>query len=316
LNTKNEEYNNLLSKNGNLDSQITELRELLAAKENEIDSLRASFSQEWAAKNESQQLEFDKLVAENSNLIHEIDAAQDKVEALEAELNLIKTELTETTTTFTGKVEDLKETLNNKNFEITNISANNSALTAEVSKLKEEIGSLSIQLSESSNSSELTVGLQESLENLSSEKNSLLDEINLLKTTITELNESTAELNSKVTSYEKQLSSLQSKENTPEQDAFIDKLFKQIDVLNDERLQLLTDKEEMAAQLLKMNDVISGISQNIDSQSIDVTDLNNHRKNIILGAKSSEGSNERAQMKKQINELVREIDKCIALLSA
>jgi hypothetical protein len=88
--------------------------------------------------------------------------------------------------------------------------------------------------------------------------------------------------------------------------------------LNDERLVLLTEKEEMASQLLKMNDVISGISQNIDSQSIDVSDLNNHRKNVIL-AKYSDGqgsSNETAQMKKQINELVREIDKCIALLSA
>ena len=234
---------------------------------------------------------------------------------MEAELALIKTELEESTTTFTGKVEDLKETLNNKNFEITNISANNSALNAEVSKLKAEIASLNSQVSETSQSSELVHGLQDNLESISSEKNALLDEINVLKTTITELNESTVELNAKVSSYQKQIDSLKSNTNPTQEDAFIDKLFKQIDELNDERLKLLTDKEDMAAQLLKMNEVISGISQQVDSQSIDVTSLNSHRKNVIL-AKNSNGPSENSQMKKQINDLVREIDKCIALLSA
>ncbi|MBK6523869.1 MAG: hypothetical protein IPG08_17040 [Sphingobacteriaceae bacterium] len=280
-----------------------------------MESLKSGMDSEWNEKNESSKVEFDKLVAENSNLIHEIDAAQDKVEALEAELALVKTELEESTTTFTGKVDDLKETLNNKNFEITNISANNSALSAEISKLKSEITSLTSQLSESGQSSELVHGLQDSLETLSNEKNTLLDEINVLKTTITELNESTIELNSKVTSYQKQIDDLKSNVNSSQEDAFIDKLFKQIDELNDERLKLLTDKEEMASQLLKMNDVISGISQQVDSQSIDVTSLNSHRKNVIL-AKNSDGPSESSQMKKQINDLVREIDKCIALLSA
>ena len=64
-----------------------------------------------------------------------------------------------------------------------------------------------------------------------------------------------------------------------------------------------------------MNDVVSEISQQIDSESINVKDLNNHRKNIIL-ANSSQMTGESGQMKQQINDLVREIDKCIALLSA
>ena len=72
----------------------------------------------------------------------------------------------------------------------------------------------------------------------------------------------------------------------------------------------------MAEQLIKMNDVIGGISQHVDSQNIDVNDLNNHRKNIILAKSSNGPTNESTTMKKQINELVREIDKCIALLSA
>ena len=101
-----------------------------------------------------------------------------------------------------------------------------------------------------------------------------------------------------------------------EQDAFIDRLFKQIDILNDEKLNLLGEKEEMAVQLLKMNDTVSMISQQVDAHDINITELDNHRKNIILANGSSNISSEKTGMKKQINELVREIDKCIALLSA
>jgi hypothetical protein len=61
--------------------------------------------------------------------------------------------------------------------------------------------------------------------------------------------------------------------------------------------------------------VIGELTQQVDSHDISVTDLNNHRKNVIL-ASNSGAPNERSHMKKQINELVREIDKCIALLSA
>jgi hypothetical protein len=78
---------------------------------------------------------------------------------------------------------------------------------------------------------------------------------------------------------------------------------------------LLEEKEQMANQLLKMNDVISNISQHVDAEHINVQDLNNHRKNVILATNSND-QEERSQMKEQINDLVREIDKCIALLSA
>ena len=86
--------------------------------------------------------------------------------------------------------------------------------------------------------------------------------------------------------------------------------------MTDERLSLLNEKEEMSNQLLKMNETVASISQHIDSHSIDTTELDSHRKNVILAGGSSNGSSDKTIMKKQINELVREIDKCIALLSA
>jgi hypothetical protein len=137
----------------------------------------------------------------------------------------------------------------------------------------------------------------------------------MLQTTITDLNSNVASLNDKLTAYETELAGLRKNVNNTDMDEYVDRLFKQIDALNDEKMSLLNEKEQMAIQLLKMNEVISGLSQEIDSQNINVTDLNNHRKNIIL-ASNSGGVSEKSQMKKQINDLVREIDKCIALLSA
>jgi chromosome segregation ATPase len=185
----------------------------------------------------------------------------------------------------------------------------------EVSMLKKEIESLRSEMISNDQSSEQMTALQHNFESLTQEKHSLLSEINALQSTIGSLNNSVGELNSKIVSYEKEISELKASSNSQDQDDFIDRLFKQIDILNDERLSLLNEKEQMANQLLKMNDVISTISQEVDSQNINVQNLNNHRRNVIL-ASDSGATSEKAQMKKQINELVREIDKCIALLSA
>ena len=80
-------------------------------------------------------------------------------------------------------------------------------------------------------------------------------------------------------------------------------------------VKILDEKDQLANQMLKMNSVIGSISQQVDSESINVEGLNNHRKNVIL-ANNSDEVNGKSQMKEQINDLVREIDKCIVLLSA
>ena len=80
-------------------------------------------------------------------------------------------------------------------------------------------------------------------------------------------------------------------------------------------VKILDEKDQLANQMLKMNSVIDSISQQVDSESINVEGLNNHRKNVIL-ANNSDEVNGKSQMKEQINDLVREIDKCIVLLSA
>ena len=64
-----------------------------------------------------------------------------------------------------------------------------------------------------------------------------------------------------------------------------------------------------------MNEILSGLSQNVESQNINVDALQAHRKNVILASESGE-IKDKSHMKEQIHELVREIDKCIALLGA
>jgi len=215
-----------------------------------------------------------------------------------------------------GKAIDLKETLNDKNYEITTLSANNMALQTELDLLKAELASVRGELNSAILSNESGLKIQEEYNNLISVKTELQTELSNHQSTIEFLNSQVAELTDSITNYQTEISNLKSESKADEQDAFVDRLFKQIDLLTDERLSLLNEKEEMANQLLRMNETVTSISKHVDSQNIDVTELDNHRKNVILAGGSSNNSSDKTIMKKQINELVREIDKCIALLSA
>jgi chromosome segregation ATPase len=284
-------------------------------KEGELENYKLEFEASVKDELKTQELEYQKLLAENSNLIEEIDLAQDKVEAQETEITLLKGELEEIRIQSLGKSEYFKETLANRNFEITNLEANNAALTTELSQLKNEVAVLRDQVNNGSESETQLASLQQSYDALIAEKLELSKEIDVLQTVLSGLNESVTAMNEKISQYETEIESLRNAAKVEEQEAFIDRLFKQIDNLNDQKLALLDEKEQMANQLLKMNDVIGNISQQVDSEQIDVTGLNNHRKNVIL-ANNSGGTEEKGHMKEQINDLVREIDKCIALLSA
>ena len=308
LEQANQQIENLNSRIGSFETSFTD-RE--AELENYKLEVQASAGEELKAKT----LEYDKLLAENTNLIDEIDLAQDKVEAQESEITVLKGELEELRQQSIGKSEYFKETLANRNFEITNLEANNAAFNTELSQLKNEVVVLRDQVKHSAESGSQLGVIQQSLDAAAAEKLSLSAEVDVLQTVISGLNESVAAMNEKISAYEAEIESLKSNAKIEEQEAFIDRLFKQIDGLNDQKLALLDEKEQMANQLLKMNDVIGSISQHVDSERIDVTGLNNHRKNVIL-ANNSGGADEKSHMKEQINDLVREIDKCIALLSA
>lgn len=304
-------------------------------KEAELEKFKAEVLSNADAEIKDTKVEFEKLLAENGQLISEIDLVQDKVEAQDYEISLLKAELEEIRVSSAGKSDYFKETLANRNFEITNLEANNAALVKEVQLLKEELATVQMQLQETAGGAEELPLLKQAIDAkqaeitvLRSENESLLAkvaqfdaekahfeaELQYVQGIVSGLNEQIVTLNGVIARNEEELRLSAEKMNS-EHGQFVDKLFHQIDELNDQRLALLDEKEQMANQLLKMNEVIGTISQHVDSERIDVTDLNNHRKNVILANNSGASSNQ-SSMKEQINDLVREIDKCIALLSA
>jgi chromosome segregation ATPase len=190
------------------------------------------------------------------------------------------------------------------------------ALQTELDLLKAELDNVRSELKSAVEANAGSSSLQEDYTNLLSAKTELENQLADYKSSIISLNAQISELTTSIAGYQEEISGLKSATKADEQDAFIDRLFKQIDMLSDERLSLLNEKEEMANQLLKMNETVASISQHVDSHNIDITELDNHRKNVILAGSSNNVSSEKTVMKKQINELVREIDKCIALLSA
>ena len=279
--------------------------------ENEKALLVESHKKEIEAKN----LEFQKLLSENANLISEIEDAQLQIESKESELGLIKVELDELKAVSFGKTEEYKEILANKNFEVTNLEAGKAALAEELVHAKMEILNLENALQNARHNAEMVEELSNQVNQLLNERDTLQAELSLVNEQVRGFGETINGLNEKIAAYDLELENMKAKASQEDQEAFIDRLFKQIDGLNDERLLLLEEKEQMANQLLKMNEVVSNISQHVDSEKINVTDLNNHRKNVILATNSND-QKERSEMKEQINDLVREIDKCIALLSA
>ena len=98
-------------------------------------------------------------------------------------------------------------------------------------------------------------------------------------------------------------------------DAFIDKLFKQIDLLNDEKLLIQTENEEAHSAVSELQEKCSNLTQVIENQKNDISNLEETNKQIKLAQSLLASGSDKTALKLKINELVREVDKCIALLS-
>ena len=316
INEKTILISDLSTNNSHLETIVTGLNQTLAFEKETFEGLKNELEVTHSQQSAQNTIEFDKLLTENTSLISEIDAIADKLEATEEEFILVKSELSELKINSDGKALDLKETLSSKNFELTNLSANNSALLTEVEFLKIELESKNNELYNLKSNLELSNTNAQLFDELNVTKIELENQLVEYKNSVIDLDNQVSDLLNTIATNEAEILNLKSITKSDEQDAFIDRLFKQIDTLTDERLNLLNEKGEMANQLLKMNESISGLSQQVDSHNVDISELDNHRKNVILAKGSSNEGSDKTIMKKQINELVREIDKCIALLSA
>jgi chromosome segregation ATPase len=128
LELKNQELENASLQIESLNSQISSLESSISLKEIELEGFKSDLESSVKQQILDKEIEFQKLLVENSSLICDIDAAQDKVEAQEAELILIKAELEEIKTLSAAKVDEFKEILSEKNFSITNLEGQNAGL--------------------------------------------------------------------------------------------------------------------------------------------------------------------------------------------
>ena len=315
LELKNEELALAQSKIAELSSTIKALEAGAFDKNEAMETYKSDLLVTIQDEIHQREVDYQKLLAENSNLITEIESAYLKIEGNEAEVTFLKNELEQLRLQSQAKGEDFKETFASKQFELTNLSNQNEELQSKLNLLTEEHVILQNQIQSSSESTEQLELFRHNNAVLLNENKLLSEEIAILRNTVDGLEQKLIALNETNISYENQINDLKSTAGQSNQDDFIDRLFKQIDHLSEQRMALLEEKDQMASQLLKMNDAIGSLSQQVDNEKIDVTGLNNHRKNVIL-ANNSSGQSEKSQMKEEINNLVREIDKCIALLSA
>lgn len=297
----NEELQSTKQKVVLLEGQIKTANDLIDAQNKSIsnlENLNLELKNELSNSLKDFTMENELLIRDNSDLIAEMDLLKleneellsNKLEAKSEELIKLLSQLNIKETLILSLIEE-KSALLALVDELKNSSSNSSELSASISSLNSEITALTNQLSELENSSKLNI------EALEFEKNNL----NL---TIVDLQTQLKDLESN------QLSSESSKD-----EAFIDKLFKQIDILNDEKLTLETDNEEAKSALKELQAKYENLSQVIENQKLEMTDLEERNKQIKLATTLAVSGKDKTGLKLKINELVREIDKCIALLS-
>lgn len=78
--------------------------------------------------------------------------------------------------------------------------------------------------------------------------------------------------------------------------------------------KLITSVQSLEEENIKLKEKQAELVQTIESQSKFIEELNDKNKNVIIAEsiKKTEGSSD---VKKRIDEMVREIDKCIELLN-
>lgn len=284
-----------------LETQIKTAGELIDAQNKSISNLEninLELKNELRNAFKDYSMENELLIRDNAELISDIDLLRleneelhsNKLEAKSEELIKLLSQLNIKETLILSLIEE-KSSLSSLVDDLKSNSSNSNELSASISSLNSEITALTNQLSELENSSKLNI------EALEFEKSNL----NL---TIVDLQ-----------TQQKDLESTHVSSESSKDEAFIDKLFKQIDLLNDEKLTLETDNEDAKSALNELQAKYEGLSQVIENQKLDMSDLEERNKQIKLATTLAVSGKDKTGLKLKINELVREIDKCIALLS-
>lgn len=307
-----------------------QLKMLVSSQNNEIEKLGKQTSaykkqvEEIAAGWQHQQ---EQLLADNSNLLAEL--ALLKENALTISENQVSAVSEEQLSAIRAEKEQLNAQLQAASSELASLKesmiasapvASQSVSDDEIEYIRKEKERLAIELNATRYELDVTMQqreekiilLQAEIASLQNQVITLSDSLNRESEEKQLIGSQLEQLKSIVTEKEQQLSELAG--NTANDD-FIDKLMFQANRLNDEkhRLALLYTESEAELTLTRTN--LATLSQLIEEQKNSISGLEETDKRVKLAQTLMLQVSDKTATKQAINELVREIDRCIALLS-
>jgi chromosome segregation ATPase len=313
----------------------TEKEELVATNSNllsEIDSLKETIANTPASMISEEEFtdlktEKEKLFTTNTTLLSEIATLKETIANTQASLftaseeqlasiTAEKEELAATNSTLLAQVEQLKEAASHapqpsavsiiSEEQLTEIKAEKERLTFELEAIRHELTVTSQKREEKIVllQSEIS-GLQNQLVTLSASLNQEAEEKNQISMQL-------EQLTSIVTEKEQQLNSLSN--NTADEE-FVDKLMQQINLLNDQKNNFETLYHDSVAELNLTRANLATLTQMIEGQKNSISNLEETGKQVKLAQSLVLQAADKTITKQAITELVREIDRCIALLS-
>jgi hypothetical protein len=127
------------------------------------------------------------------------------------------------------------------------------------------------------------------------------------------LSEQLAELTTIISEKETQLSTTNLVKTDDEE--LIGKLLSQVNLLNEQKNNFDTMYEGSETGLMEAAEALTNLTQAVENQKIAISDLEHTNKNIKLAQTLMLQVKDKTAAKQAINELVRDIESCIALLS-
>jgi len=270
----------------------------------------------------------EQLLADNSNLLAELSLLKEATIATVVETPVSNTIPEEQITQIVAEKEELNSALQAATTELAVLKETmghspaplTSATPEEVEQIKQEKERLCMELEATRYELDMTIQQkEEKIMLLHAEIGSLQNQVIALSDSLNQEAEAKnlvgtqlEQLSSVITEKEKQLNEMA---NNSANEDFIDKLMFQANRLNDEkhRLEMLYTESEAELTLTRTN--LATLSQLIEEQKNSISGLEDTDKHVKLAQTLMLQVSDKTAAKQAINELVREIDKCIALLS-
>ena len=189
---------------------------------------------------------------------------------------------------------------------IENIQAEKNHLSSELQAVKHELEIVSQQRDEK------VVLLQSEINSLQSQISLLQEGIQAETEEKQNLSQQLEHLTSIVSQKEEQLNSTTEK---TDDEAFIDKLLSQVNLLNEQKHTIETLYQTTETDLQAATETLTNLTQVVENQKNAIYNLEHTNKNIKLAQTLMLQVKDKTAAKQAINELIREIEKCIALLS-